>query len=224
MSQRDNMLIRAKQAFRQYAADHERKANRFNAERRGCSDEVECRRLEQAEEDSKAKAAVNKALADDIDGVLISMTENVIARTAEFGRIVNPDGFTGTSQQAQMGVHFEEIAEMLVTFKSNDPAIQTLIEAAWVANAALGTALKENSNTPSIVILNRLEFIDAIADQLVTATLSAVQYHMDPVGALVEVNRSNYSKLTDGKMAVDPTTNKWIKGPNYTKANLIRFT
>lgn len=220
MSSRDEMLRHSRNQFLIYESEHRQKAHRFNAERRGCSDEVECGRLQLQENQAIEKANFNKSMAENINGVLNSVTENAVARTAEFGKIVNPEGFTGTSQQSQLGVHFEEIAEMLMTFESSDKKIEKLINEAHAANEKLGNALKQKSNTPSIRIVDRLEFIDAIADQLVTATLSAVQFNMNPVGALIEVNRSNFSKLTDGKMALDPVTNKWIKGPNYFKAYL----
>ena len=214
------MLQANRDTFSFYAGNHRAKAARWDAERLGCSDEVECERLARLITDTTAKAVANEELVKEIDLVLAGPSENVLARTAEFAHIVHPNGATPTAQQSQLGVHFEEVAEMTETLSSSDPAITKAITEAYVALAALGDLLKTTSDKPTVVINDRLGFIDAIADQLVTATVSAEMLGMDPVGALQEVNRSNYSKLTDGKMAIDSLTNKWIKGPGYTPPKL----
>jgi predicted HAD superfamily Cof-like phosphohydrolase len=219
-SPRDRLLDDSRQHFQLYAREHRSKAHRFEKARLGCSDEVECARLLKEEESSIQKAKTNEQMVELITKQLLEPTENVLYRTAEFGEIVNPDGFTPTSRQSQLGVHFEEVAEMCVTFKSSNEKIQDAIDGAWAANQLLADLLKTTSSQPTVKVLDRLEFIDSIADQLVTGTLTAVQYHMKPVEALAEVNRSNYSKLTDGVMALDPQTNKWIKGPNYKPPRL----
>ena len=213
-------LIECRDLFLFYASNHRQKAARWDAERRGCNDEVECQRLQKLIDDTNEKAVRNEEMAKQIGELIAGPNDNVLERTTEFANIVHGHSPTATAQQAQVGVHFEEVAEMCETFSSTDPAIQAAITAAYVANAALGDLLKAGSNTPTFRVDNRINFIDAVADQLVTATLSAQLLGMDPVGALREVNRSNFSKLTDGKMAIDPTNNKWIKGPNYRPPNL----
>jgi predicted HAD superfamily Cof-like phosphohydrolase len=148
--------------------------------------------------------------------------ENVLARTAEFGTIAYSCGITAKNQQTQLGVHFEEVAEMLATLKSTDTKTAELIFKAHCSLNFLATHLK--GTDPGIVqIIDRLDFLDSICDQLVTATLSAVLYSMDPVGGLHEVNRSNYSKLTNGVMEKAPVTAKWVKGPDYTPPDLTPF-
>lgn len=148
--------------------------------------------------------------------------ENVLARTAEFGTIAYSSGITAKNQQTQLGVHFEEVAEMLATLKSTDTKTAELISKAHCTLNSLATHLK--GTDPGIVqIIDRLDFLDSICDQLVTATLSAVLFDMDPVGGLNEVNRSNYSKLVDGVMQKAIVTQKWVKGPDYTPPDLTPF-
>lgn len=217
------MLQANRDTFAFYAGNHRAKAARWDAERLGCSDEVECERLARLITDTTAKAVANEELVKEIDLVLAGPSENVLARTAEFADIVHGHSISHTAQQTQIGVHFEEVAEMTETLTSSDPAIQQAITDAYVANENLGNLLKMGSNTPTLTIMDRVAFIDSVADQLVTVTLSATLQGMDPIGALMEVNRSNFSKLTDGRMAIDPTNNKWIKGPGYTPPKLRFF-
>lgn len=120
----------------------------------------------------------------------------------------------------QIGVHFEEVAEMLNEIKSEDDTLAIRLDAAQDALISLANYLKQHR--PELVIENRIAFIDAIADQFVTGVGSAYMLGMDPVGALIEVNDSNYSKFVDGLPVFD--ANKKIqKGPNYRKPDLSRF-
>lgn len=147
--------------------------------------------------------------------------ENVLARTAEFGTIAYSCGVTAKNQQTQLGVHFEEVAEMIAEINSSNPSTVELLARAHGVLCNLATNLKNTD--PSFVIRDRLAFLDSVCDQLVTATLSAVLFDMDPVGGLNEVNRSNYSKLVDGVMQKAIVTQKWIKGPDYSPPDLTPF-
>ncbi len=147
--------------------------------------------------------------------------ENVLARTAEFGTIAYSCGVTAKNQQTQLGVHFEEVAEMIAEIRSSNPSTVELLARAHNVLCNLATNLKNTD--PSFEIRDRLAFLDSVCDQLVTATLSAVLFDMDPVGGLNEVNRSNYSKLVDGVMQKAIVTQKWIKGPDYSPPDLTPF-
>jgi hypothetical protein len=71
---------------------------------------------------------------------------------------------------------------------------------------------------------NRSEFLDSLADQIVTSVGCGTLIHMDITGAIEEVARSNDSKF-------DPATGepifnehgKIMKGPAYTPPSLARF-
>jgi predicted HAD superfamily Cof-like phosphohydrolase len=168
------------------------------------------------------KAEVNEQLVLDIQKIIEQPEPmHVLEETANFGVIAYADSISAKNQQTQLGVHFEEVAEMLDEIGSNDPQVQYFIGHASDTLNDLAETLKKSH--PNIFIKDRLAFLDACCDQLVTATLSAVLHGMDPVGGLSEVNRSNYSKLTGGVMVKAPVTAKWVKGPNYIAPDLKPF-
>lgn len=150
------------------------------------------------------------------------MDQNPLADTAMFAKIAYADGISPKNQQTQLGVHFEEVAEMIATLQSDRLVCSTYLALAHQAMCNLATYLK-GAKPGAISIADRLEFLDSICDQLVTATLSAVLYDMDPVNGLNEVNRSNFSKLVNGVMQKTPDTAKWVKGPGYTKPDLTPY-
>ncbi|UNI71482.1 MazG-like nucleotide pyrophsphohydrolase [Burkholderia phage vB_BpP_HN04] len=112
---------------------------------------------------------------------------------------------------------------MLEQMAPEDSHAARLIHDAYVANKALGQALK--AGECSFRVKNDVLFLDALIDQIVTATGTGYGkgYNMD--GALEEVNASNWSKF-DGETPIfqdnDPDK-KILKGPNYFKADLSSF-
>ena len=124
----------------------------------------------------------------------------------------------------QVGVHFEEVSEMTQEMSSLEPELAILIEKAKQANHLLAEYLKTNSESDTLHVNteNELAFLDALADQIVTAVGSAQVCGFDINGAVNEVNRSNYSKFVDGKAIFDEN-GKIAKGPDYFKADLRPF-
>lgn len=70
--------------------------------------------------------------------------------------------------------------------------------------------------------INKVELLDSLADQIVTAVGVAHMMGFDILGALEEVNRSNFSKFEDGKPVFD-ANGKITKGKDYVKPNLEHF-
>lgn len=194
------MLLKARDQFAFYARQHAAKQT--------------------PEADEKAR--VNEAFVAEIDAVLAETPADVLTATANFADIAYADGISDKNRQTQIGVHFEEVAEMIDSLRGTDTITIEYLGYAEGTLKRLATHLK-NSEAGRIVIHDRLGFLDACCDQLVTATLSAKLQGMDPVGGLIEVNRSNYSKLVDGVMLKVPVTFKWLKGPDYTEPNLAPF-
>lgn len=127
---------------------------------------------------------------------------------------------TCKNAQVQMGVHFEEVKEMLDCITAGDGTSAALLRDAKEALHALAEDMKQNQNLVyTLLPHDRLNMIDAIADQLVTAVGSAHTFDMDPVGALDEVNASNYSKFVDGQ-AIFNKNGKIAKGPDYYRPDL----
>lgn len=122
----------------------------------------------------------------------------------------------------QLGVHCEEVGEMLDELSPQDLVTAELIKQANEAMKALAHRLKTTPNGVVIKEENRKDFLDAMVDQIVTGTGSAQYLGMNVVGALNEVNISNYSKFVDGKPIFDEN-GKIAKGPGYIKADLSPF-
>lgn len=118
---------------------------------------------------------------------------------------------TEKNKAVQLGVHFEEVGEMFTALGENHAA----------ANLdRIGTAFK--TKQVELKEPDRLELLDSLCDQIVTAIGVAHMYGLNITGALAEVNRSNYSKFVDGKPVFD-ANGKIAKPPTYSKPDLTPF-
>ena len=115
---------------------------------------------------------------------------------------------TDRNRQVQVGVHFEEVTEMMTAFRV----------------AGLTNVLADNLKGGRLRLPepNRIELLDSLCDQIVTAVGVAHMYGMDIEGALTEVNRSNYSKFVDGH-AMFNAQGKIAKPPTYTPPDLTPY-
>ena len=118
----------------------------------------------------------------------------------------------------QIGCHYEEVAEMA--------------DALWdeeVLESAENTANNYKDTEDCFIYFledlsesQRIQLLDAICDQIVTAVGVAYMMGMDIEGALVEVNRSNWSKF-DGGVPVFNEQGKIAKGVQYTPPELSDY-
>lgn len=220
------MLEESRIQFQLYAKSHREKAERYNHQLSKLhgdpkADRIDIINTKHLLDETIKKAEVNESMVQRIQRALEESKHEGIEATAKFADVAYLEGVSDKNRQTQLGVHFEEVAEMLDTLSSNDAAMRYFIENAMQSLHDLSSKLK--SAEPCVFIKNRIEFLDACCDQLVTATLSAKLQGMDIEAGLKETNRSNDSKLIDGVMMKDPITKKWIKGPNYTKPDLKNF-
>lgn len=118
---------------------------------------------------------------------------------------------TPQNVSVQIGCHMEEFAEML-----------TALGETTLAGAVDRVADMYKSTIYPSPAIDRRELLDALADQIVTATGVAHMLRMDIVGALGEVNRSNFSKFVDGQ-PVFKAGGKIAKGPAYSEPDLTPF-
>ena len=115
----------------------------------------------------------------------------------------------------QIGCHYEEVSEMSASLYDD------------VKYALEATAL-EYKMKHSMYILDelsadaRVELLDALCDQVVTAVGVAYMMGMDIEGALAEVNRSNWSKF-EGGVPVFNEHGKIAKGVEYTPPELSDY-
>ena len=129
---------------------------------------------------------------------------------------------TPTNFNVQLGCHLEELAEMLRTLKGNDgySHLQVGILTKTISNYA--DSLKSGNLSVALPKENRVEFLDGVLDQIVTATGLGVYQQMQVVDGLNEVADSNESKFEDGK-PLRNENQKIIKGKDYFKPQLDRF-
>jgi hypothetical protein len=120
---------------------------------------------------------------------------------------------TPRNRQIQVAVHLEEFHEMMTALNLQEHS-QGVHE--------LSEAIKQDTFKYQSKIIDRQELLDSLCDQIVTAVGVARMFGLDIVGALKEVNASNYSKFVDGKPLFDEN-GKIKKGPNYFKPDLSKF-
>lgn len=110
----------------------------------------------------------------------------------------------------QVGCHFEEVAEMVVSIHGCDVTNMTEMSSGYKSSKQIKTGH------------NSLDLLDALCDQIVTATGVAYMMGFDIEGALKEVVRSNNSKMVDGKFIFDDN-GKIMKPDSYSKPDLTPF-
>ena len=118
----------------------------------------------------------------------------------------------------QIGCHYEEVAEMADALWDEE-----VLESA--ENAAYDYKDTEDCFIYFLEDLSecqRIQLLDAICDQIVTAVGVAYMLGMDIEGALAEVNRSNWSKF-EGGVPVFNAQGKIAKGVEYTPPELSDY-
>lgn len=106
---------------------------------------------------------------------------------------------------------------MLETISSVNKDDAKIIASLHDAIVYVANRVKQNGG---IVVKDRVELLDSLADQIVTATGVGTFLGMNVPGALAEVNRSNYSKFDEDGNPIFNESQKVMKGPHYTKPNL----
>lgn len=125
----------------------------------------------------------------------------------------------------QLAVHFEEVAEMLEALApagSTFPAKEQLHFSHDVMNY-VQRQMKTKHIDLDLTQVNRVNLLDALCDQVVTAIGVAHMFGMDIESALLEVGDSNNSKFDSNGNPIFDAQNKIIKGPNYRKPNLTPY-
>lgn len=124
------------------------------------------------------------------------------------------------NQHTQLGVHFEEVSELIQQLEPHDSQTSALLMDAFYALERLANHLKQSDFVVSL--RDRPAVLDSICDQIVTGVGIAHNYGMDVEGGMQEVNRSNFSKFEAGKPVFNENL-KIIKGRFYTKADFKPF-
>lgn len=129
---------------------------------------------------------------------------------------------TEKDQATQIGVHLEEVAEFMEAIGSHKAA--TILVQDVSDNFKQSPNIYEDADGNTITLPEdfKIQMLDALCDQIVTATSVAHSMGFNIVGAIKEVNASNWSKFEDGKPLYD-INGKVIKGKHYFKPNLKPF-
>lgn len=134
---------------------------------------------------------------------------------------------TSKNISTQMGVHFEEFAEMLdeITIDHKDPDYREICDqlATVIAHVKELADLAKRTGAFKVAQEDRVAYLDALCDQIVTATACAHMSDMDVIGAMNEVNRANFSKFDENGKPLFNENLKLIKGKGYTAPQLELF-
>lgn len=127
--------------------------------------------------------------------------------------------------QVQLGVHFEEISEMCDALTGVDQRTKNMIAVVRDQAHLLAERLKTGGEELRVMVTpeDRVDFLDGLCDQIVTATGSGVFSGLLMTPAVEEVDRSNWSKYVDGEAIFDEN-GKITKGPDYFKPDLRKYT
>lgn len=120
----------------------------------------------------------------------------------------------------QLGCHVEEIAEMALAIGAEDSPFydEASIQAEYLKGLVIPSEYIEIQKN----LIDNTDLLDALCDQIVTATGVAYMMGFDIEGALKEVIRSNNSKMVDGKFEFDDN-GKIAKPESYSEPDLIPF-
>lgn len=129
------------------------------------------------------------------------------------------------NRHTQLGVHFEEIGEMLEAFlpAMNTPSGKEQVTFFRDVIAYAEKQLKGSKIQVDLDKLDRVALLDALCDQIVTAVGIAHVFSLDVEGALQEVANSNDTKFDIKGEPIFNQHQKIIKGPNYKSPDLNRF-
>ena len=118
----------------------------------------------------------------------------------------------------QHGCHAEEFGEMLEQLVGTDATSENFIREIEFQIKRLATALK--TGQIEITIKDRKEYLDALCDQIVTATGCGHTAAVKVPEGLARVNTSNFSKFDENGMPIFDENGKIAKNmATYKKAD-----
>jgi hypothetical protein len=120
----------------------------------------------------------------------------------------------------QTGCHLEEAMEMVAVMNGVDEYSNQLLDRLHTALTVVSLGLKHGTIKFQVTPDNRKEFLDSLADQIVTAVGVGHCANMNIVEAVRRVNASNWSKYDDDGQPIFNEQGKIIKGPNYKAPDL----
>lgn len=126
----------------------------------------------------------------------------------------------------QIGVHFEEVSEMLQALRKAGSEAQGREQLTFAGDVLsyFQRQLKSGDLAITFDNVDRVTLLDALCDQIVTAVGVAHMLGMDIEGALKEVASSNDSKFGEDGKPIFNEQSKIMKGPHYQSPDLTAYT
>jgi len=135
-----------------------------------------------------------------------------LQRTLEWFQLAVPTP-TDKNKSVQIGCWVEESCEVL----------EALGESLYLDSLTdIANKYKCSEGKVSLTDEQRITLLDGVCDVIVTAVGVAHMFDMDIMGAMSEVNRSNFSKFVDGKPVFNEQ-GKIAKPATYSAPNLEKF-
>lgn len=127
---------------------------------------------------------------------------------------------TEKDKATQIGAHFEEVSEMMLALSCNSAQAEQISQEFYVCDA-----INKNSDGKDVELPENweIDLLDSLCDQIVTAIGVGYMMGFDMVGALQEVNLSNWSKFDENGNPIFNENGKIVKGENYFKPDLAKF-
>lgn len=127
---------------------------------------------------------------------------------------------TEKDKATQIGAHFEEVAEMMAALSCNSVKACQISQEFYACEAIDKDIDGEDIELPKNW---EIDLLDSLCDQIVTAIGVGYMMGFDMVGALDEVNKSNWSKFDENGNPIFNKNGKIVKGENYFKPDLVKF-
>lgn len=147
-----------------------------------------------------------------------AQADNTIEHILDWFKLAKPNP-TEKDQATQIGAHFEEVGEMLDAIWAPSESVKQTSQEFYQS-----LAVNINVDGKDVYLPENWKalLLDSLCDQIVTAVGVAHMMGWDIVGALKEVNASNFSKFEDGKPLFNEH-GKIMKGSSYFKPNLTPY-
>ena len=129
-------------------------------------------------------------------------------------------GPTEDDFNVQLGCHIEEFVEMLDTLAVLGHNTNSGFDLLHAVDALDHLSASLKCGETKMHIINRKEFLDSLADQVVTAVGAGYRAGMDVPTAVQRVNLSNWSKFDANGEPIFNENGKIAKGPNYVPVDL----
>lgn len=150
----------------------------------------------------------------------VKYDDNTLASIEAWFRVAKPEP-TSKDVCTQLGANFEEVGELVDALAVND-----LLSNREISKLFYNAQSMERSKSGDEMPYQKdykVQVLDALCDQIVTAVGVAYMMGFDIQKALAEVNRANWSKFEDGYPVLNEQ-GKIIKGRWYTAPQLGGYT